>query len=336
MSRISSVLWAMAYFFLPCLGFSYMCSTVIMDPVSGKVLYGSNYQASVYPASLTKMMSLFLLFEALEKKKINLSTLFGVSKKASAQPPSSLGLSPREKISVRQCILGLAVKSANDVAMVVAENLGGNSYNFVKMMNRKALELGLFRTNFCNPSGLPNYCQKTTAKDMALLLRALWKRFPYYSSFFQTKSFTRHKHAYNNTNKLLSKVNGLKMGKTGYINASGFNLATLTIRQNKPVIVVMIGGKTRQDRDLQVKTLIETFYIKREMLPLLLAFPSIASSPVLLKRTKNIRPFRKCVSKAKPFKRRPLVRKDSRKRIVRKRKAQTVLLPNFSHQVKVA
>lgn len=242
--------------------FSAPYTAVLMEPLSGLILAGFAPQKRVYPASLTKMMTLFQIFEALELGRIHMDTLFCASSYASRQPPSKWGLRPYQRMSVRDSILALSVRSANDVAIMVAENLEGSLKKFVKRMNQTAKKLHMHHTHFCNPSGWHHPFHRSTAQDMALLLRALWLRFPRYASFLGVPFFKSKGLVYRNTNKLLSKVKGMKMGKTGYTSPAGWNLATLTMRSGRPLIVVVMGMKTASERDSHMVNLIHGFYTK--------------------------------------------------------------------------
>jgi D-alanyl-D-alanine carboxypeptidase len=233
---------------------------VVMDPESGAVLGGERFSAAVYPASLTKLMTLLLLFDVLKKNKVSLNSLFRISEKASRQPPCKLGLKKGQKISVEDCILALAVRSANDVAMVVAENLGGSEKTFVKAMNKKAQLIGLKNTFFVNPSGWHHPAQKTTALDIAHLVQFIWREYPEYTSFLCQPCFSRNKQIYYTTNKLVGVVDGLKISKTGYTGPAGYGLATLTERNQQARIVVVIGKKERKARDQEVGKLIHLAY----------------------------------------------------------------------------
>ncbi|BDB96034.1 hypothetical protein HYD_1670 [Candidatus Hydrogenosomobacter endosymbioticus] len=238
-----------------------------MDPRSERIFCSANGWDRVCPASLTKMMTLILLFEEIQRNNVSLFTKFKVSARAVAQAPSKAGVKVGEFICVRDCISCLAVKSANDIAVVIAENLAGSVERFVDRMNAKAASLGMSCSFFKNPSGLPDASQKTSARDMAVLASNLWRRFSSYSEYFRRKTFCFKKNIFKNTNKLIGKVPGMVFGKTGYIAVSGFNLATVTLRGKIPVVVVVIGGKTSQIRDKHVQTFVETFYKSPRILP---------------------------------------------------------------------
>lgn len=232
-------------------------SSIVIDAHTGKVLQSEQADSITYPASLTKMMTLYLLFEAVESGKISANQKFKVSLHASKQSPSKLYLKPGDSISVRDALLALMTKSANDVAVVVAEGLAGTEANFANKMTHKARALGMNNTTFCNASGLPNLSQKTTARDMATLSLAIYKHYPRYYSFFRTKSFYYKGQNHTNHNHLLGKVPGVDGIKTGFIHASGFNLSASATRSGQRVIAVVLGGKTRLGRDKRVAELIE-------------------------------------------------------------------------------
>ncbi|WP_245418401.1 SPOR domain-containing protein [Cohaesibacter intestini] len=234
----------------------------VIDVKSGKVLFSRNANSLRYPASLTKMMTLYMLFERLENGSLTLNSRLKVSKHAAARPPSKLGLRPGSSIRVRDAILALVTKSANDVAATIAENLGGTESNFAKMMTAKARSIGMSRTTFKNASGLPNKYQKTTAKDMALLGRALQDRFPKQYKFFNTRAFKYGKRRYGNHNRLLGRVKGVDGIKTGYTRASGFNLVSNVKSRDRHIVAVVMGGKTGRSRDAHMKKLIASYLPK--------------------------------------------------------------------------
>ncbi|MBI1262288.1 MAG: D-alanyl-D-alanine carboxypeptidase [Rhizobiales bacterium] len=221
----------------------------VMDAYSGKVLYSDNADSEVYPASLTKVMTLYLLFERLESGKIKLTSRIPISAHAAAQAPSKLGLKPGQTIKVEDAILALVTKSANDIAVAVAEYVGGSESTFASRMTSKARELGMSRTRFKNASGLPNKQQTTTARDMATLAKRIHDDFPQYYRYFSTETFVYNSRSMKNHNHLLGRYEGVTGLKTGYTNASGFNLTAVVERDNKWVIGVVMGGKTSRSRD---------------------------------------------------------------------------------------
>ncbi|WP_319413817.1 serine hydrolase [uncultured Cohaesibacter sp.] len=234
----------------------------VIDVKSGKVLYSNNANSLRYPASLTKMMTLYMVFEKLEQGELSLSSRLKVSRHAAGQAPSKLGLKPGSTISVKDAILALVTKSANDVAAVIAENIGGSESKFASMMTSTARSIGMSRTTFKNASGLPNSQQRTTAADMALLGQALQDRFPTYYKYFNTRVFQYGKARYGNHNKLLGRVKGVDGIKTGYTNASGFNLVTNVKTGDRHIVAVVMGGRTGASRDAQMRKLIKDYLPK--------------------------------------------------------------------------
>lgn len=233
-------------------------SAIVVDGANGRVLFADDADGLRHPASLSKLMTLYLLFEAIEEGKVGLDDGLVVSAAAAAKPPSKLGLQPGSTIRVRDAIPALAVKSSNDVASVVAENLGGGSETvFAAAMTRKARELGMMHTRFVNPSGLPDPQQISTARDMAVLGIAVRRRFPQFASVFKMTEFQYAGRTYKATNKLLGKVDGVDGMKTGYVRDSGFNLVASATRGRQQRIVVVIGGETSRGRDARVVELLE-------------------------------------------------------------------------------
>ena len=234
-------------------------ASIIMNEKSGKVYHSINADTRNYPASLTKIMTIYMIFEKLKNKKIKMNTKLKVSKRASRQPPSKLGLYPGQKITVKQAILALVTKSANDVATVVAENFEKTERRFAYKMTRKAKSIGLTRTIFRNASGLPNKGQLSTARDMAKLAVAIRKNFPEFFYFFNKKSFVFNGIEYRNHNNLLGSYFGTDGIKTGYTNASGFNLVASVERNGQRIIGVVFGGKTARTRDKHMVKLLNKF-----------------------------------------------------------------------------
>jgi D-alanyl-D-alanine carboxypeptidase len=224
------------------------------------VLHEDQADETRYPASLTKMMTLYMLFEAIERGTVSMDTRLTASRNASRQPPSRLGMRRNDSITVNQAIRALVVQSANDVATMVAERLGGSEARFAANMTARARELGMRDTRFANASGLPDSRHRTTARDMALLSQALWRDFPEHYHVFQTPTFAWRRGSGRNHNRLLGQIEGVDGIKTGYTRASGFNLATMAERNGRRVIVVVLGGETAASRDAQVAYLLEGAY----------------------------------------------------------------------------
>ncbi len=240
-------------------------SSIVIDADTGKVLHESNADAARYPASLTKMMTLYMLFEAIEQHKITLDTRMRVSTHAASMPQTNIGLLTGDSISVREAIPALIVRSANDVAAVVAEALGNNEANFGRMMTDKARRLGMYSTTFRNASGLPNGEQKTTARDLVTLSTRLMKDFPKYYHYFSTKSFSYKGTTYNSHNRMVRNTSGVDGLKTGFIRASGFNVATSAKRGNRRVVAVVMGGQTAIARDQHMAQLLDRSFNQGHM-----------------------------------------------------------------------
>jgi D-alanyl-D-alanine carboxypeptidase len=231
-------------------------SSIIVDGNSGATLSATNPDASRHPASLTKIMTLYLLFERLDAGKMKLDTEMDVSEHASDQAPTKLGLRPGQTIAVEDAIKGLVTRSANDAAVVIAEAIAGDEGGFAKLMTRKARALGMVRTVYRNASGLPDDEQVTTARDQATLGRAIQERFPRYYRYFSTTAFNYHGHSIRNHNKLLGNVEGVDGIKTGYTRASGFNLVTSMRRGNRHLVGVVLGGHSGGSRDTIMRGLL--------------------------------------------------------------------------------
>jgi D-alanyl-D-alanine carboxypeptidase len=231
-------------------------SSIIVDGNSGATLSANNPDASRHPASLTKIMTLYLLFERLDAGKLKLDSEMQVSEHASEQAPTKLGLRPGQTIRVEDAIKGLVTRSANDAAVVIAEAIGGDEDDFAKLMTRKARGLGMVRTVYRNASGLPDDQQVTTARDQATLGRAIQDRFPRYYRYFSTASFNYHGQSIRNHNRLLGNVEGVDGIKTGYTRASGFNLVTSMRRGNRHLVGVVMGGRSGGSRDATMRSLL--------------------------------------------------------------------------------
>jgi D-alanyl-D-alanine carboxypeptidase len=224
-------------------------ASIVIHYDTGKVLHAVNPDTRIYPASLTKMMTLYLAFEALQRGDLSPDHKLKVSRHAAGMPPSKLGLKAGETIMAKDVILALITKSANDAAVVMAEALGGSEIQFARLMTQKAHSLGMYRTSFQNASGLPNILQRSTARDMATLARALIRDFPGYYRLFATNAFTFRGRTYPNHNRLVRTYRGADGIKTGYIRASGYNVATSAVRRGSRLIAVVLGGKSPRSRD---------------------------------------------------------------------------------------
>jgi D-alanyl-D-alanine carboxypeptidase len=234
-------------------------AAIVVDANSGNILHSSNPDALRHPASLTKIMTLYLLFERLEAGKLKLDTPLKVSAHAEDQAPTKLDLEDGETIMVEEAIKGMVTRSANDAAVVVAEALAGSEEEFARLMTRKAQALGMSKTVYRNASGLPNDAQVTTARDQATLGRAIQERFPTYYKYFQTKSFVFRGHTIGNHNRLLGRVEGVDGIKTGFTNASGFNLVTSLRRDKRHVVAVVLGGSSAGSRDSRMRELLTQY-----------------------------------------------------------------------------
>ncbi|HKH03380.1 MAG TPA: D-alanyl-D-alanine carboxypeptidase family protein, partial [Bradyrhizobium sp.] len=232
-------------------------AAIVMDVNSGSALHQANPDAARHPASLTKIMTLYLLFERLESGKLKLDSEMEVSAHAASRPPTKLGVKPGQTLIVEDAIKALVTRSANDAASVIAENIAGDEGEFARLMTRKARALGMSRTIYKNASGLPDPEQVTTARDQALLGIAVQERFPKYYRYFATSSFQYRGQRIGNHNRLLGKVAGVDGIKTGYTRASGFNLVTSMRRGNRHIVAVVLGGASGSARDARMRTLVE-------------------------------------------------------------------------------
>ncbi|MCO5164265.1 MAG: D-alanyl-D-alanine carboxypeptidase [Mesorhizobium sp.] len=268
-------------------------AAVVIDANTGKTLYASSADSPRYPASLTKMMTLYMTFEAMSAGRISKDTRVVFSKHAASRPPTKLGVRAGGSITVEQAILGLVTKSANDAAAALGELLGGSEANFARMMTAKAHKLGMRSTTFRNASGLPDASQKTTARDMAILGMSLREHYPKYYSYFSTRSFAFGKSRMANHNKLLGRVKGVDGIKTGYTRASGFNLVSSVKIGDRKIVAVVMGGASGRSRDAEMARLIETYMPKAS---------SRGSNPLVAART--IEPQAPIVASvaAEPFK----------------------------------
>ena len=229
----------------------------IMDAKTGKVLASSNADDLNHPASLTKMMTLYLTFEAIHRGKLSWNTRIPVSSAAAAKPPTKLGLRPGSTVSVREAVDGMIIKSANDAAAAMGEALGGSENGVARLMTQKARELGMRRTVFMNASGLPNMQQVTTARDMSTLAVALINNYPQEYRLFSQASFNYRGQYVRGHNNLMYRYEGMDGIKTGYTNASGFNIVSAVRSGNRRVIGVVMGGATARGRDALMASLLD-------------------------------------------------------------------------------
>lgn len=232
-------------------------TSIVIDAETGQVLHQNNADEHNYPASLTKMMTLYLTFEALHDHRLSLGQELPVSSHAENQAPSKLGLQAGDTIRVEHAVLGLATKSANDAAVVLAEALGGSESGFAAKMTAKARELGMSRTVFRNASGLPNDGQLSTPRDMATLGKALIDHWPQFYHYFHRFSFTYNGQVHHNHNHLMERYPGMDGIKTGFINKSGFNLAASAVRNGRRLVAVVFGGPSARARDDHMAALLD-------------------------------------------------------------------------------
>jgi D-alanyl-D-alanine carboxypeptidase len=257
-------------------------ASYVIDAETGAVLHQINADTRNYPASLTKMMTLYMVFQGLEEGRIRLEQSFTISARAARQPSSKLGLYKGDSLTYEQAILAIVTKSANDVATAIAESLGKTERKFALSMTATARNIGMSRTTFRNASGLPHRGQLSTAKDMATLALRLLKDFPQYYHYFSTKSFTHKGLVHKNHNALLKTYKGTDGIKTGYIRASGFNLVASVERDGQRLIGVVFGGRTSRARDKHMAKLLNKSYEKLDT-----THSEIATKAKILKKTRD-------------------------------------------------
>ena len=253
-------------------------AALVVDARNGEVLFSRHADAPRFPASLTKVMTLYVLFEELEAGRLSPDTRMRVSSHAQAQPPSELGLRSGQTITVRDAMLALVTKSANDAAAVIAEHISGSESAFARRMTETARAIGMRSTTFRNASGLPNAEQRTTARDMVLMGRAIQQRFPQRYGVFATQRFTYAGRTYRNHNRLLGTVRGVDGIKTGYIRASGFNLLSSVNDRGRHLVAVVMGGRTGASRNAHMRDLIAQ-YLPRASTGPATAYVAIARTP---------------------------------------------------------
>ncbi len=235
-------------------------ASIVIDLETDQVLHARHADAPRYPASLTKAMTLYMLFDAMKSGEVKLYEKLPVSKAAAKQPPSALRLKVGSTITTKDAIHALVTKSANDVAVVVAERLGGTEQRFATLMTAKARAMGMDNTTFKNASGLPDTQQLSTARDMAVLAERILEDHADYYGYFANTKFTWGRATYKNHNRLIGRVEGVDGIKTGYTRASGFNLMSSAKRRGRRVVTIMFGGSTARSRDQHVADLIEAAY----------------------------------------------------------------------------
>jgi D-alanyl-D-alanine carboxypeptidase len=254
-------------------------SAIVVDANTGRTLYAEAENDLRHPASITKVMTLYLLFEQLEKGRITLDTPIEISAHAASQAPSKLGLAPGDSLSAEDAIKAVVTRSANDIAVAIAEKIGGDEENFAEMMTRKAHALGMARTVYVNASGLPDDRQITTAHDLSILGRAVEERFPRYFHYFSTHSFEFAGETIGNHNHLLGRIDGVDGIKTGYTNASGFNLLTSLHRDGRSLVAVVLGGRSAGARDRQMEDLLAEHFAQASAGPQSAPMIAEAASP---------------------------------------------------------
>jgi D-alanyl-D-alanine carboxypeptidase len=283
---------------------------LVVSAKTNETLIEKDPDKKVHPASLAKMMTLYLTFEALEKGTLRLDQKLSVSAEAAdlGNMRISLKLKEKETLTVEEAIYGLAVQSANDASVVLAEAIGGTGENFVRMMNAKAKELGMTNTNFENPHGLPDPEQVTTARDMVTLSKAHLKAFPQYQKYFEAKEFTYKGTTYASHNKLMNRLPEIDFGKTGFVNASGFNMALSAKRGETRLFAATFGGASAVGRDDKMEELLNEAFEKEVILaaqgknPLAAVIENKSPEPPLTKVSDmDIPAVRKTEEKVKPF-----------------------------------
>jgi len=242
-------------------------ASIVVDFETGRILHEQGADERRHPASLTKMMTLYLIFEAIDQKQIALDTRWTVSAFAAGQPPTKLGLEEGDRIRVRDVILGMVTRSANDAATVAAEGLAGSEAKFAELMTRRARQIGMASTVFQNAHGLPNDAQVTTVRDMAKLGTELIRRFPHHYHFFSTSEFVYEGRTFANHNRLMRWFEGADGIKTGFIRASGFNLVASAVRDGRRIVGAVIGGPNPTERDQYMGKLLEASFHRTGELP---------------------------------------------------------------------
>lgn len=276
-NRVLRRLRAIALLVLACSfgGFAGMAhagyAAIVVDGNTGKVLEQVNADQRDFPASLTKMMTLYLTFKELKAGKLRLDEPMPVSAWAANKEPTKLGLRAGQTVSVQDCIMGMVTKSANDAATVMGEGIGGTEPDFAKMMNAQAALLGMTETHFDNASGLPDPNNYSTARDLVKLAMALYRDFPQYAHFFATQEFVFRGHIVRGHNHLMYRYPGMDGLKTGFTDASGFNLASTAVRDGRRLFGVVLGGRTAALRDNLMARLLTDGFDNQPTPPILVA-----------------------------------------------------------------
>ena len=242
-------------------------ASIVVDAETGKVLRARNANKVLHPASLTKIMTLYMAFDALSRGQLKLADRVPISRRANGMQPSKLDLPVGSSIKVEDAIYSLVTKSANDVAVALGEKIAGSEWAFAKRMTSKARDLGMKNTVFKNASGLPDNKQVSTARDMAILARALIYNHPQYYHYFSTKNFSYRGNNYRNHNRLMSTYKGMDGIKTGYIHASGFNLVASAVRDNRRLVAVVFGGRTSKTRNAHMAEIMDEGFVLAKKLP---------------------------------------------------------------------
>ncbi|UFN51162.1 D-alanyl-D-alanine carboxypeptidase [Roseomonas sp. OT10] len=253
-------------------------ASIVLDARSGNILSAASPDEARYPASLTKMMTLYMLFEAIRDGRIGLDSRLVMSSEAASRPPSKLGIPPGVSITVEQAIMALVTKSANDIASLLGETLGGTEERFGQMMTLRARALGMSRTTFRNASGLPDLEQMTTARDMATLGRRLYLDFPDRYHYFATTTARIGRIALRNHNRMLGEYDGVDGIKTGYITASGFNIVTSAQRQGQRVVAAVFGGSSWVERDRHAAMLLDEGFSRLGVAPSAPTLPTLVAA----------------------------------------------------------
>lgn len=239
-------------------------AAIVVDAESGEVLFARHADSRRYPASITKVMTLYMAFEALAEGRVKPDDILTVSPHAASQPPSKLGLAAGQTITLDDAMKATAVRSANDMAVAIAEHIGGSEARFTAQMTLKARELGMTQTRYVNANGLPDARQLTSARDLAILARAIMRDYPQYYRYFGLHDWAYNGREYRNTNGLLHGGNGYDGMKTGFTNASGYNLAASAVRDGRRIITIVLGGRSTASRNAHVAALMDTgFEVER-------------------------------------------------------------------------